>query len=46
MRDLYNELIDELDGIAEDLNPTDSRNIETIEPEQPEVVTKKTTRRK
>ena len=43
MRDMYAELIDTLDGIAEDLNPTPEP-----EPEQEtrEVVTKKTTRRK
>lgn len=43
MRDMYVELIDILDGIAEDLNPTPEP-----EPEQEnrEVVTKKTTRRK
>ena len=50
MRDLFVELIDTLDGIAEDLNPTPEPEPESepeSEPEETrEVVTKKTTRRK
>ena len=50
MRDMYAELIETLDGIAEDLNPTpepetsvsDTRSIEI----EPETVSKKSTRRK
>lgn len=46
MRDLFTEIIDELDGIAEDINPTPpEENTRTITQEETPVE-KKTSRRK